>query len=116
MQHNSLFCDHHFSEEITESPLFHPHIDTSPDFCTSIIVDRFLKVVHCSWAIVASFGDNFHSSSLKLAYSLNLDTKETEKLRAMGKLINFNSFGETKKNFYYSPESLYRAKNTFLTP
>ena len=110
------YFDHHFSGEITESPLFHPHIDTSPDVCTSIIVDRFLKGVHRSWAIVASFGDNLHSSALKLADSLKLDTKETEKLRDMGELINYNSYGETKEDLYYSPESLYRAIHTYSDP
>ena len=42
------YFDHHFSGEIPESQLFYPHIDTSPDVCTSIIVDRFLKGVHLS--------------------------------------------------------------------
>ena len=40
------YFDHHFSGEITESPLFHPHIDTSSEVCISIIVDSFLKDVH----------------------------------------------------------------------
>ena len=75
-QDNTIhYFDHHFSGEIPESSLFHPHIDTSPNVCISIIVDRFLKGVHRSWAIVASFGDNLHSSALKLADSLKLDTK-----------------------------------------
>ena len=40
-QSNTIhYYDHHFSGEIPESPLFHPHIDTSPDVCTSIIVVR----------------------------------------------------------------------------
>ena len=110
------YYDHHFSGEIPESLLFHPHIDTSPGVCTSIIVDRCLQGVHRSWAIVASFGDNIHSSALKLADSLKLDTKEIEKLREMGELINYNSYGETKEELYYSPESLYRAINTFSDP
>ncbi len=112
----SHYFDHHFSGIIPESSLFHPHIDTSPDVCTSIIVDRFLKGVHRSWAIVASFGDNLHSSALKLADSLKLDTKKTEKLREMGELINYNSYGETKEDLYYSPESLYRAIHTYSDP
>ena len=110
------YFDHHFSGEITESPLFHPHIDTSPDVCTSIIVDRLLKVVRRYWAIVASFGDNLHSSALKLACSLSLDATETEELREMGELINYNSYGETKEDLYYSQESLYKAINTFSDP
>ena len=48
-QDNTIhYYDHHFSGEIPESPLFQPHIDTSPDVCTSIIVDRCLQGVHRS--------------------------------------------------------------------
>ena len=42
------YFDHHFSGEIPESQLFHPHIDTSSEVCISIIVDSFLKDVHLS--------------------------------------------------------------------
>ena len=75
-----------------------------------------MKGVHRSWAIVASFGDNLHSSALKLANSLKLDTKDTEKLREMGELINYNSYGDMKEDLYYSPESLYRAIHTYSDP
>ena len=37
------YFDNHFVGEMPESPLFHPHIDMSPDVCTSILVDRFLS-------------------------------------------------------------------------
>ena len=37
------YFDHHFAGEMPESPLFHPHIVTSPDVCNSILVDRFLS-------------------------------------------------------------------------
>ena len=110
------YFDHHFSGKIPESPLFHPHIDINPDVCTSIIVDLFLKGDHRSWAIVASFGDNLHSSALKLADSLNLDAKEIEELREMGELINYNSYGETKEDLYFSPEFLYSAIHPYYDP
>ena len=110
------YFDHHLSGEIPESPLFHPHIDINPDVCTSIIVDLFLKGEHRSWAIVASFGDNLHSSALKLADSLNLDAKEIEELREMGELINYNSYGETKEDLYFSPEFLYSVIHPYYDP
>mgnify|MGYP001207069058 FL=1 len=34
----------------------------------------------------------------------------------MGELINYNSYGETKKDLYYSPESLYRSIQPFSDP
>ena len=42
------YFDHHFSGEIPESPLLHPHIDSSPDVYTNIIVDRCSQGVHRS--------------------------------------------------------------------
>ena len=70
------YFDHHFAGEMPESPLFHPHIDTSPDVCSSILVDRFLSAKYRLWAIVASFGDNLHVSAHELASSLKLDPKK----------------------------------------
>ena len=34
----------------------------------------------------------------------------------MGELINYNSYGETKEDLYYSPESLYRSIQPFSDP
>jgi len=34
----------------------------------------------------------------------------------MGEFINYNSYGETKEDLYYSPESLYRAIHTYSYP
>ena len=70
------YFDHHFAGEMPESPLFHPHIDTSPDVCSSILVDRFLSGKYRLWAIVASFGDNLRVSAHELASSLKLDPKK----------------------------------------
>ena len=73
---NVHYFDHHFAGEMPESPLFHPHIDTSPDVCSSMLVDRFLSGKYRLWAIVASFGDNLHVSVHELASSLKLDPKK----------------------------------------
>ena len=103
------YFDHHFAGEMPESPLFHPHIDTSPDVCSSILVDRFLSGKYRLWAIVASFGDNLHVSAHELASSLKLNSKKTEELRELGELINYNAYGETIDDLYFSPEVLIKA-------
>ena len=70
------YFDYNFAEEMPESSLFHPHIETSPDVCSSILVDRFLSGKYRLRAIVASFGDNLHVSAYELAGSLKLDPKK----------------------------------------
>ncbi len=110
------YFDHHFAGDIPESPLLHSHIDTSHDVCTSILVDRYLEGEYRSWAIVAAFGDNLHSSANKLADSLKLDSKKTDILREMGELINYNAYGETIEDLYFSPESIYLAIQPFSDP
>tara|TARA_B100000678_G_scaffold282056_1_gene280536 strand:+ start:221 stop:841 length:621 start_codon:yes stop_codon:yes gene_type:complete len=110
------YFDHHFAGEIPESPLFHPHIDTSPAVCTSILVDRFLAGKYRLWAIVASFGDNLHSPAHGLADTLKLSHEETEELRELGELINYNAYGETVEDLHYSPEALFRALQLYSDP
>jgi hypothetical protein len=110
------YFDHHFAGEMLESPLFHPHIDTSPDVCSSILVDRFLSGKYRLWAIVASFGDNLHVSAHELAGSLKLNPKKTEELRELGELINYNAYGETIDDLHFSPEVLFKALQPFSNP
>ncbi len=110
------YFDHHFAGEIPESPLFHPHIDTSPAVCTSILVDRFLAGKYRLWAIVASFGDNLHSPACGLADTLKLSHEEIEELRELGELINYNAYGETVEDLHYSPEALFRAVQPYTDP
>ena len=110
------YFDHHFAGEIPESPLFHPHIDTSPAVCTSILVDRFLAGKYRLWAIVASFGDNLHSPAHGLADTLKLSHEETEELQELGELINYNAYGETVEDLHYSPEALFRALQPYSDP
>lgn len=110
------YFDHHFAGKIVENSLFHSHIDTSPSVCTSILVDRYLEGKYRLWAVAAAFGDNLHSSALQLAESLKLDLKKTEKLRELGELINYNSYGETIDDLHFSPKTLFMALHPFADP
>ena len=103
------FFDHYFAGEIPESPLFHSHIDTSLAVCTGILVDRFLAGQYRLWAIVESFGDSLHSPAHGMADTLKLSHEETEELRELGELINYNDYGETVGDLHYSPKALFMA-------
>ena len=53
--------DHHHPGAIPEHPRLRAFIDTSPEVCTSLIVDRELRGAHRRWAVAAAFGDNLHA-------------------------------------------------------
>ncbi len=71
---------------------------------------------HRLWAIVASFGDNLHSPTQGLADTLKLSNEETEELRELGELINYNAYSETVEDLHYSAEALFRALQPYSDP
>ena len=116
-QNNMIqYFDHHFAGESPTLPGLEAYIDTVPDVCTSILVDRFLEGRYRSWAIVAAFGDNLHPSAQKLATSLGLSSAQTEQLCELGELINYNSYGESIPDLHFSPVSLYQAIAPYEDP
>jgi len=116
-QNNSIqYFDHHFAGDIPMLPGLKAYIDTEPDVCTSILVDRFLQGRYHAWTIVAAFGDNLHSSARKLATFLELSVTETEQLCELGELINYNSYGETITDLHFSPVFLYQAIASYEDP
>ena len=62
--------DHHFAGNIPEHSNLTPHIDTSPEVCSSVIIDKALGGTFRHWAVVAAFGDNLIATAKTLAKSL----------------------------------------------
>ncbi len=104
-----LYIDHHYAGIIPESTALTAHINTSPDTCTSLIVDSLLQGRFRKWAIVAAFGDNLHDAARKTARSLSLPEQEMEQLRELGELLNYNGYGEEITDLHFHPADLYRA-------
>ncbi|MDD3814505.1 MAG: acetyltransferase [Desulfocapsaceae bacterium] len=111
-----LYIDHHFPGVIPETPGLTAHINTSPDTCTSLIVDVLLQGRYRKWAIVAAFGDNLHDASHKAAQTLSLSKQELEQLQELGELLNYNGYGATLEDLYFHPDDLYRAIRPFADP
>ncbi len=85
--------DHHASGTIPAHAQLEPHIDTSPDVCTSLIVDGVLGGRHRMWAVVAAFGDNLVSAAVRAAQPLELDHTELARLHELGDCLNYNAYG-----------------------
>ncbi|MEQ1772463.1 MAG: acetyltransferase [Burkholderiales bacterium] len=110
------YFDHHDAGMIPVHPKLSPHIDTSPDVCTSLIVDRYLSGRQRAWAVVAAFGDNLVASAIRAAQPLELDHTDLARLHELGDCLNYNAYGETVDDLHYPPADLYEAIMPYSDP
>jgi len=108
--------DHHAAGDIPRHGNLRAHIDTAPEICTSLIVDRFLNGRHRAWAVVAAFGDNMAESARRAADGLDLDEAGLARLRELGECINYNAYGETVDDLHYPPADLYGVLSRYPEP
>lgn len=110
------YFDHHFAGTIPAHPNFESYIDTAPDVCTSLLVDRYLDGRARAWAVVAAFGDNLAAAARSAAVTLNLGEPQLLQLQELGECINYNAYGESVADLNYAPEDLYRALSAYADP
>jgi hypothetical protein len=78
------YFDHHYAGEIPAHPRLETFIDTAPDICTSLLVDRHLEGCWRVWAVVAAFGDNLAASAQRAAAGLGLNELQLAQLQELG--------------------------------
>lgn len=110
------YFDHHHAGDIPQHPNLKTYIDTAPDICTSLIVDRYLSGRQRVWAVVAAFGDNLAEAARRAALSLKLPPPEIEQLRELGVCINYNAYGESVDDLHYHPADLFEALSRYRQP
>ena len=110
------YFDHHDPGDIPSHANFEAFIDTAPDICTSLIVDRYLSGRQRIWAVVAAFGDNLVKSALRTAELLELEPFDTERLRELGEGINYNAYGATVEDLHYHPADLFETLSHYRDP
>jgi len=112
------YFDHHVAKDIPDHPNLTAIIDTSPDICTSLLVNRHLSGEHLIWAVIGAFGDNLQDAAYKAAEPLGLKPQQLTALRELGEYLNYNSYGESVEDLYFHPAELYRIlhqhKNPFI--
>jgi hypothetical protein len=111
-----LYFDHHFAGEIPASGDIETHINTSAEVCTSLLVNDYLHGKHLPWAVAAAFGDNIFDSARRAAAPLGLDESQMRQLEHLGTLINYNGYGLTVDDLYFTPDALYREIRPFESP
>jgi single-stranded DNA-specific DHH superfamily exonuclease len=117
--HNGVrvrYFDHHQPGEIPQHSAFESHIDTSPDTCTSLLVNDYLGGRHLIWAVTAAFGDNLETSARKAAVPFGLNDSQLNQLKELGECLNYNGYGETLDDLHYDPAELYQIVHGYDDP
>jgi hypothetical protein len=111
-----LYVDHHFAGEIPDGPGLTTLIDTSPDVCTSILMNGHLEGAFVEWAVVGAFGDNLKSSAQTLAAPLSLSGSQIELLENLGIYINYNGYGPVLEDLHFRPDELFSLVSRYASP
>ena len=110
------YFDHHHPGDVPQHPNLRTFIDTAPDVCTSLLVDRYLSGRQRIWAVVAAFGDNLVKSARRTAELLALEESDVERLRELGECINYNAYGDSVDDLHYHPADLFETLSHYRDP
>ncbi|WP_035053983.1 DHH family phosphoesterase [Andreprevotia chitinilytica] len=110
------YFDHHSAQQAFAHPQLQWVWNDAPDVCTSLLVDRHLQGRFRPWAIVAAFGDNLAAPARALASEIGLDEKDTHALDELGRMLNYNAYGDCVDVLHVAPDVLYRAVHQFADP
>lgn len=110
------YFDHHFPGEIPRHDHLQAVIDTDPNVCASILVDRHLGGRHRIWAVVGAFGDHLSDAARRLAASVGLRDDQISALQSLGESLNYNAYGNTEADLFVHPAALYRILHAYADP
>ena len=111
------YFDHHYAGEVLPAhSCLEAYIDTSPEVCTSLLVNQYLNGQYLPWAVVAAFGDNLHASAKRAALVLKYDDKQLDALCELGTCLNYNGYGSTLDDLHFTPTALYQKMKPYADP
>jgi len=111
-----FYADHHYSGQIPAAPSLEAHIDPAPRTCTALIIDQLLDGAYRPWALVGAFGDNLDEVARSHAEALGLRADDIEILNQTGRLLNYNSYGQTVADLWVHPAELFGEVRRFGDP
>lgn len=111
-----FYADHHRPGDIPEASNLDAHIDMSSTKCTALIVDALLESRFHLWAITAAFGDNLEQIAKKLADDAGLNQMQQNQLRDLGIYLNYNGYGASLDDLFFTPDTLFRACVKYDSP
>ena len=103
------YFDHHNAGEMIDHPNMTYHINTEPNVSTGLIVNSYVGGKNRLWSIATAFGDNHIHLAMNMAKSENLSDDQITVLKQIGLVVNYNSYGQTVEDLFYSPEEIAEA-------
>ncbi len=110
------YFDHHFAGDIPQHDELDAHIDTASNVCTSLLVNSYLRNSHSAWAVTGAYGDNLYECADRLAQETGLCGEDSETLKELGTYLNYNGYGSTLEDLYFTPDELYRRLKPYTSP
>ena len=110
------YFDHHEARTAFQHPQLEMHWSEEKDVCTSILVSRCLLDRYVMWAIVAAFGDNLIHTANGMCTKQGLSWTDRTSLQELGKLLNYNAYGEQVSDLHVHPAALYKEVHRFVNP
>ena len=103
------YFDHHNAGDMIDHPNMTYHINTEPNVSTGLIVNSYVGGKNRLWSIATAFGDNHMDLAMNMAKSENLSDDQITVLKQIGLVVNYNSYGQTVEDLFYSPEEIAEA-------
>lgn len=111
-----FYADHHFFDQPPAHVNLDLHLDTSPNTCTSLIVNEYLGGAQARWAVVGAFGDNLDVAATKLGQSAGLTEYELIACKQLGVCLNYNGYGFRLDDLMFHPTDLYALLSPYRNP
>ena len=103
-----FYADHHKADRIPQHDNLTAHIDLDANTCTALIIDQLLNGRFHHWAIAAAYGDNLIAKADRLAREVGLTAGQSEQLKQLGTLINYNGYGSQLEDLHFHPAELFK--------
>ncbi len=110
------YIDHHFPGEVPNHPNLSTTIETAATVCTGLLVNGHLKGAYLPWAVTAAYGDNLNATAEQAATPLGLSDAALADLKQLGTLMNYNGYGATLDDLWFTPTALYQAIKPHSNP
>ncbi len=114
-QNQLKYFDHHAADQRFEHPRLELHWDSDSQICSSLLVYQYTQAKYPDWALVGSYGDGLDAVADKLAAQHQINCELRKVCCELGRLLNYNAYGDTLTDLIYSPIAVAEQLRGFQT-
>ena len=106
--------DHHEPGDTNLGDNFSIRVDTDPNCCTNILVDKYIDGLHRPWTLCGAYGDNLHEQAEKLNPCFS--EMAMLQLKEIGETLNYNGYGNEESDLTVHPKDVYLDIQKYRSP